>query len=111
MRVRDYQILREIGNGGFGKVYLAEKDGKFCALKEIRGAIANREAGAIKTFGESLLEKPIRNIVPIFESFQEGGALYYSMPLSDGVEPESSAGQALLDYRKLAGERLRKLGR
>lgn len=90
MRVRDYQILREIGNGGFGKVYLAEKDGKFCALKEIRGAIANREAGAIKTFGESLLEKPIRNIVPIFESFQEGGALYYSMPLSDGVEPEVS---------------------
>ena len=90
MRVRDYQILREIGNGGFGKVYLAEKDGKFCALKEIRGAIANREAGAIKTFRESLLEKPIRNIVPIFESFQEGGALYYSMPLSDGVEPEVS---------------------
>ena len=31
--------------------------------------------------------------------------------LADGVEPESSAGQALLDYRKLAGERLRKLGR
>lgn len=31
--------------------------------------------------------------------------------LADGVDPESSAGQALLDYRKEARERLRKIGR
>jgi serine/threonine protein kinase len=32
--IGDYQILREIGQGAFGRVLLAEKDGLQVAIKE-----------------------------------------------------------------------------
>jgi len=32
--IGDYQILREIGKGAFGRVLLAEKDGHQVAIKE-----------------------------------------------------------------------------
>lgn len=41
----------------------------------------------------------------------EAELLRQTASLAEGADPETSVGQALLDYRKLAGERLRKLGR
>ena len=35
LKISDFKIIKAIGRGGFGKVYLVEKDGKQYAMKEM----------------------------------------------------------------------------
>jgi serine/threonine protein kinase/tetratricopeptide (TPR) repeat protein len=81
-----YQVLEPIGQGGLGRVYLAEdaRIGRKVAVKEMREA-ARASAGLVRRFKEEaqitgLLEHP--NVVPIYELGQlPDGSPYYAMRL------------------------------
>ena len=82
-----YQIEREIGRGGMARVYLANdvKHARRVAVKVIRPELAAslgrerflREIGII-----ARLRHP--NIVPLYDSGDADGVLYFVMPYEDG---------------------------
>ncbi|MGD8869360.1 MAG: serine/threonine-protein kinase, partial [Gemmatimonadales bacterium] len=82
-----YRIEREIGAGGMATVYLAEdlKHDRKVALKVLRPELAavlgaDRFVQEIKTTAS--LQHP--HILPLFDSGQADGFLYYVMPYIEG---------------------------
>jgi TolB-like protein/tRNA A-37 threonylcarbamoyl transferase component Bud32/Tfp pilus assembly protein PilF len=82
-----YVIERELGAGGMATVYLAHdvRHDRKVALKVLRPELsaalgAERFLAEIKTTAR--LRHP--HILPLFDSGEAGGALYYVMPLVDG---------------------------
>ncbi|MFV1988758.1 MAG: protein kinase, partial [Gemmatimonadota bacterium] len=83
-----YQIEREIGQGGMATVYLAKdlKHERQVAVKVLRPELAaaigaERFLAEIKTTAN--LQHP--HIVPLFDSGEAGGFLYYVMPYIEGA--------------------------
>ena len=82
-----YRIERELGQGGMATVYLAEdlKHKRHVALKVLRPELA-AALGAERFLHEirvtSRLQHP--NILPLFDSGEAGGFLYYVMPYVEG---------------------------
>jgi tRNA A-37 threonylcarbamoyl transferase component Bud32/tetratricopeptide (TPR) repeat protein len=82
-----YEIEREIGRGGTAVVYLA-KDAKHhrrVALKVLDqslGAVLGAERFLAEIRTTANLQHP--NILPLFDSGDQGGALFYVMPFVDG---------------------------
>ncbi|MGE3164603.1 MAG: SUMF1/EgtB/PvdO family nonheme iron enzyme [Planctomycetota bacterium] len=86
--IPDYEMLRCIGQGGFGQVWLARNRlaRHLCALKVVaRGQDA--ELQGVREFMRCGQQCP--NLVPIEHVGQVRGRLYYTMPLADsaGVGP------------------------
>lgn len=82
-----YRIERELGVGGMAKVYLADdiKHGRRVALKVLKPELAaalgpERFLTEIRTTAN--LHHP--NILPLFDSGDADGLLYYVMPFVDG---------------------------
>jgi len=82
-----YRIERELGQGGMATVYLArdlkhERDVAIKVLKPELAAVlgADRFVTEIKT--TAALQHP--NILPLFDSGEAGGFLYYVMPYVEG---------------------------
>jgi serine/threonine-protein kinase len=82
-----YRIERELGSGGMATVYLAHdlKHERQVAVKVLRPELAavlgaERFVQEIKTTAN--LQHP--NILPLFDSGEAGGFLYYVMPFIDG---------------------------
>ena len=82
-----YEMLRKIGSGGYGAVYLAKKGGtkKYFALKIIESEKAPREISAFKKYQTLSLEKK-SFICPIADFGSADGLFYYAMPLADALE-------------------------
>ena len=84
-KIANYEILREIGEGGYGKVYLAKlknRDG-FVALKVITSKGIEREQKALEKF----LNIPDRAcMAEILEIGSSKDFLYYSSPLADPLD-------------------------
>lgn len=82
-----YRMIREIGRGGYGIVYLAEDTqlGRNVAIKIARPEIVSDEEGVSRFQRESraaaTLEHP--GIVPVFDCGEEDGLHYYVMPYLD----------------------------
>jgi serine/threonine protein kinase len=83
------RLIRPIGSGGFGEVWLAivEKSGVYCALKFIPDSISGhlgKELHALQKYKDTpqLLECPY--IIPIVHADLHDNGLYYVMPLGDG---------------------------
>src|SRR5438067_2303346 len=82
-----YEIERQIGRGGMATVYLARdlKHERFVALK-----VLNPELGAILGVERFLSEIKVTanrqhpNLLPLFDSGEVDGLLYYVMPFVDG---------------------------
>src|ERR1051325_6618123 len=93
-----YEVDREIGRGGMATVYLARdvKHNRKVALK-----VLNPELGAVLGVERFLSEIAVTanlqhpNLLPLFDSGESNGFLYYVMPY---VEGESL--RALLDRKK-----------
>jgi eukaryotic-like serine/threonine-protein kinase len=82
-----YSVLEELGQGGMATVYLAEdvKHDRKVALKVLKPELAavlggDRFVVEIKT--TAALQHP--HILPLFDSGEAGGFLYYVMPFIDG---------------------------
>lgn len=88
-----FEVIRKIGTGGMGEVYLARMQGlgrfeKQVALKRIlAGAV--KAANAVETFlSEARLAARLshRNVVQIFDVGHERGEFYIALEYVDGVD-------------------------
>lgn len=91
-----YEILREIGSGGCGVVYLARdlRSRLLCAIKKISTKAAGRELHSLRLYKEFAEKSTAKNLIPILDINNSGGGLFYSMPLCDGVDSGVSAESA-----------------
>lgn len=82
-----YEILKTIGSGGYGTVYLVRKFNKYYALKEIKGKGIKRELSGIKRYG-ALSKSSLFNetVVEISEINFSEDTLSYLMPLCDCLD-------------------------
>ena len=82
-----YQIEREVGRGGMARVYLARdvKHSRNVAVKVIRPELA-ASLGRDRFLREIEIAAGLRhpNIVPVYDSGDADGALYFVMPYEEG---------------------------
>ena len=82
-----YRIEREVGRGGMARVYLARdlKHSRFVAVKVIRPDLA-ASLGRDRFLREIEIAARLRhpNIVPVYDSGDADGALYFVMPYEEG---------------------------
>jgi serine/threonine-protein kinase len=108
-----YVVDRELGRGGMATVYLARdlKHERFVALKTLRPEIAvalGRERFLREIKLAARLQHP--NILPVYDSGDAGGTLYYVMPFVEGEslrdrltrEPQLPLDEALQIAREVA---------
>jgi serine/threonine protein kinase len=85
----DFEIVRELGRGGMGIVYVAKQRSlkRLVALKVLPSsgpqAIKNRQR--FRREAESAASLHHTNIVPVFGIGEQDGILFYAMQLIDGV--------------------------
>ncbi|XP_073651224.1 serine/threonine-protein kinase Nek5 isoform X11 [Tursiops truncatus] len=82
-----YDVIKAIGEGAFGKAYLAKgkSDSKHCVIKEInfeKMPIQEKEASEKEVILLAKMKHP--NIVTFFSSFQENNRLFIVMEYCDG---------------------------
>ena len=81
--IEGYEIIRQLGVGGYGAVYLArsKKDGALVAVKVMLARVAVRENARNKFLHEMKILNSLRhpNIVSLFESGAVGSAFYFVM--------------------------------
>ena len=82
-----YKVERELGRGGMATVYLAEdfRHGRDVAIKVLHPDLASA-LGNDRFLREIRLAARLNhpNILPLFDSGEAGGLLYYVMPYIDG---------------------------
>jgi serine/threonine protein kinase/tetratricopeptide (TPR) repeat protein len=88
-RLGDYRILREIGRGGMGVVYEAERESlKARVALKVMHPTSRADAARLRRFereARSAARLHHTNIVPVFDYGEHGGVCYYAMQLIDGV--------------------------
>ena len=82
-----YRIERELGQGGMATVYLArdlkhERDVAIKVLKPELGAVLGAERFLKEIRTTANLQHP--NLLPLFDSGEADGLLYYGMPFVEG---------------------------
>ncbi|MEP7384285.1 MAG: protein kinase, partial [Gemmatimonadota bacterium] len=83
-----YVLEREVGRGGMARVYLARdlKHDRPVAVKVVRPELA-ASLGSERFLGEIRIVSRLRHpsIMPLFDSGDADGALYFVMPFEDGL--------------------------
>lgn len=81
-----YEILREIGAGGMGVVYLARDTFEWVALKLIHPDLVGGEEGVKRLMAEGLTARQIRHprIVAVYDVAQHEGQPYFTMEFVPG---------------------------
>ena len=69
----DYKIINKIGKGGFGEVYLIEKDNKYYALKKFNYILTKEQKDKYNNILKILLKINNENIIKYYYSFEEKG--------------------------------------
>ncbi|HET8625247.1 MAG TPA: protein kinase, partial [Gemmatimonadales bacterium] len=103
-----YEIQRELGRGAMAVVYLAHdrRHGRPVAVKLFRPDEETRRLGSDRFLREIALAAPLAHphIVPVYDSGESGGVMYYVMPY---VEGESLRGYLTRVQRLPADEAVR----
>ena len=83
-----YHILKRIGEGGMGRVYLAEhvRMGRMCAVKVMRSALLNDDEAMARFAREASNAARILhpNVATVFDYGEAEGVVYLVMELVDG---------------------------
>ncbi|NGX58807.1 MAG: Serine/threonine-protein kinase PknD [Chlamydiae bacterium] len=83
-----YQILKRIGKGGMGEVFLAydTQCGRRIALKRIRTDLETRKKLKKRFLKEARITAQLTHpsIIPIYSIHEEGSTIYYTMPYVEG---------------------------
>ena len=86
--VGPYQVLRSIGKGGMGEVFLAYDTtcGRRIALKKIREDLINHPLMHNRFLKEARVTSQLTHpsIIPIYAIHAEAGLIYYTMPYVEG---------------------------
>lgn len=82
-KIPNFEILRKIGEGGFGTVFLARKNDAYCALKTVLVADAKKEIAGMEKYA-AIADK--QNLAKICDWGISDGLLYYTMPLADPID-------------------------
>src|SRR5574339_140065 len=82
-----YRVERELGQGGMATVYLAQdlRHGRKVAVKVLKpelAAVLGAERFVVEIKTTAALQHP--QILPLFDSGEAAGSLYYVMPFIDG---------------------------
>jgi serine/threonine protein kinase len=89
MRLGDYRILRELGRGGMGVVYEAERESlKVRVALKVMHPTFRTDAKRLRRFhaeARSAARLHHTNIVPVFDFGEHDGICYYAMQLISGV--------------------------
>lgn len=105
-----YEVVREIGSGGMATVYLARdlKHDRNVALKVLRPELA-AAIGTERFFREIRIAARLHHphILPLYDSGQVNGILYYVMPFVDG----QSLRQRLKEERQLSIDETTRIAR
>jgi serine/threonine-protein kinase len=104
-RVGAYEVLREIGRGGMGVVYLARRaDGTYQRLVALK--VSNHPVAASSLAARFLAERDILaglahpNIVPLFDAgVTDEGLPYFTMEFVDGVPIDTYCDRHALDLK------------
>lgn len=102
--IGDYELLRELGRGGMGIVYLARQRGlnRLVALKMI---LPGGSGGAVARFrveAEAAAHLRHPGIVAVFDVGTEAGRHFYSMEYVDGRDLSQLVGERSLTGREAA---------
>lgn len=87
-KIAQFSIIKEIGKGGFGTVYLAHdlEINEYVALKKIENYKERKhEIKGIQKFKKSREFFKKENIISIYDTIKHGDDFYYSMPIADGM--------------------------
>ncbi len=83
-----YQILKKIGKGGMGEVFLAYDTscGRRIALKRVRADLMEHKALHHRFLKEARITSQLNHpgIIPIYSIHAEGDLIYYTMPYVQG---------------------------
>ncbi len=86
--IGSYQILKRIGKGGMGEVFLAydTECGRRIALKRIRTDLKNRKQLLLRFLKEARITAQLTHpsIIPIYTIHEDGQNIYYTMPYVEG---------------------------
>jgi serine/threonine-protein kinase len=105
-RLGKWQVFKELGRGGMGRVYLAQEEGtgRQAALKVLAAELA-QEVGFLQRFQreiDTLSQLSHPNIVRFYESGFENGLYFYAMEYVDGQSlDETLQGQKRLPWREV----------
>ena len=107
----DYQLLRTIGGGGSGDVWLAEAGAKQWAVKVLRSGADRKKIERFHREGSFQAECGHKSIVPVIGRGEDGDQLFYVMPcypdtLRDVITRGDVDSQTLLSYIRQIGEAL-----
>ena len=88
--IESFKLLKVIGRGSFGKVYLVQKrdSGEYFAMKTLKKDMILRRQQKQNTQAERLILEKISNpfIVKLHYAFQTGEKLYFVMDFLNGGE-------------------------
>lgn len=83
-----YQVIKKIGKGGMGEVFLAYDTscGRRIALKRIRQDLVEHKALHHRFLKEARITSQLNHpgIIPIYSIHAEGNLIYYTMPYVEG---------------------------
>ena len=82
-----YNYIQKLGEGTFGEVWKAEKDGKIIAVKKIEILGEQMKAAALKEVEllKKVSEKCVPSLVCFYDSHIEGDTLFIEMEYIEGV--------------------------
>ncbi len=103
--IAGYRILRAIGHGGMGDVYLAEEVGlkRRVAIKTIRGQSTESARSRFVAEGKALAKIKHPNVVGIYSVGNHAGTPYMAMEYIEGWSLYSLLGQGMLSLGEQIG--------